>query len=89
MTRFWRPARPRRRSAQRLQQEVLQRAPFGAQVLPQLRAQDAVGRALAMVLDGGPAITRVPSTIIDVRNGDVRLLREGALAWSRVLHSTR
>jgi L-threonylcarbamoyladenylate synthase len=44
---------------------------------------------LAMVLDGGPAITRVPSTIVDVRNGDLRLLREGALPWSRVLHSTR
>lgn len=52
-------------------------------------AGDPAGAAVAMILDDGPATTRVPSTIVDVRGGEVRLLREGALAWDHVLHSTR
>jgi L-threonylcarbamoyladenylate synthase len=44
---------------------------------------------VAMILDDGPARTRVPSTIVDVRGREIRLLREGALPWDHVLHSTR
>lgn len=50
---------------------------------------DPTDDGVAMILDDGPAATRQPSTIVDVRGGEVRLLREGALAWDHVLHSTR
>lgn len=53
-------------------------------------AVEAAGlEGVAMILDGGPATTRVPSTIVDVRGREIRLLREGALPWDHVLHSTR
>lgn len=54
-----------------------------------IAAGDPTAAGVAMVLDDGPATTRLPSTIVDVRGGAVRLLREGALAWDHVLHSTR
>ena len=49
----------------------------------------ALGDALALVLDDGPAITRAPSTIVDVRGPAIRLVREGILPWDHVLHSMR
>jgi L-threonylcarbamoyladenylate synthase len=39
------------------------------------------------VVDAGPAPGGAPSTIVDVRRGDPRVLREGAIAWNRVLES--
>ena len=40
-----------------------------------------------MVLDGGPAAGGAPSTIVDARQTPPVLVREGAIAWDRVLHS--
>jgi L-threonylcarbamoyladenylate synthase len=40
-----------------------------------------------LVLDAGPAPGGAPSTIVDVRTGTPVLVREGAVAWSRVLES--
>lgn len=47
----------------------------------------AVGGAIDVMLDAGPAPGGAPSTIVDA-SGDVpRLLRAGAVAWERVLES--
>jgi tRNA A37 threonylcarbamoyladenosine synthetase subunit TsaC/SUA5/YrdC len=46
-----------------------------------------LGAAVALVVDGPAALTGPPSTIVDVRGADVRLIREGAVAWERVLQS--
>jgi L-threonylcarbamoyladenylate synthase len=40
-----------------------------------------------LILDTGRAPGGPPSTIVEVREGDLRLIREGAVAWSRVLES--
>jgi len=37
------------------------------------------------VVDGGATPGGLPSTIVDVRSGPPRLIREGAIAWNRVL----
>jgi L-threonylcarbamoyladenylate synthase len=39
------------------------------------------------VLDGGRVPGGAPSTIVDARDTPARLVREGAIAWSRVLES--
>ncbi len=49
----------------------------------------ALGPGVAAVLDGGPSACRTPSTIIDVRTAEIRLIRAGAVPWERVLHSNR
>ena len=46
-----------------------------------------LGGAIAVVLDGPTALTGPPSTIVDVRGRRPRLIREGAVAWERVLQS--
>ena len=46
-----------------------------------------LGAAVALVVDGPAALTGPPSTIVDVRGSDARLIREGAVAWERVLQS--
>ena len=46
-----------------------------------------LGAAVALVLDGPAALTGPPSTIVDVRGRDARLIREGAVAWEHVLQS--
>jgi L-threonylcarbamoyladenylate synthase len=38
------------------------------------------GSEIAFVLDGGPAIDAVPSTVVDATKGEIRVLRQGALA---------
>jgi L-threonylcarbamoyladenylate synthase len=40
-----------------------------------------------LVLDAGPAAGGAPSTIVDARSRPVRLVREGATPWERVLES--
>jgi L-threonylcarbamoyladenylate synthase len=40
-------------------------------------------------LDTGPAPGGAPSTIIDTREGSLRLVRAGAVAWDRVLRSIK
>ena len=47
----------------------------------------ALGSAVALVLDGPAALVGPASTIVDVRGRDARLIREGAVAWERVLQS--
>ena len=45
------------------------------------------GSGLAVVVDGGAAPGGRPSTIVDARGEQPVLLREGAVAWERVLQS--
>lgn len=40
-----------------------------------------------LVIDGGDARGGPPSTIVDARESPPRLIRAGAIAWERVLHS--
>ena len=40
---------------------------------------------LSVLVDAGPSPGGPPSTLIEAATGEVRLLREGALPWSRVL----
>ena len=46
-----------------------------------------LGAGVPLVVDGPVALTGPPSTIVDVRGRDARLVREGAVAWERVLQS--
>ncbi len=45
----------------------------------------ALGEAVAIVVDAGPATGGPPSTIVRVRAGRAELVRAGAIPWSRVL----
>ena len=47
----------------------------------------ALGPELAVLIDAGPAPGGAPSTIVDVRGDAPVLVREGAVAWDRVLQS--
>ena len=48
---------------------------------------DGLGEAVSLVLEQPTALTGPPSTIVDVRGRRPRLVREGAVAWERVLQS--
>jgi L-threonylcarbamoyladenylate synthase len=48
-----------------------------------------LGDAIDMVLDGGPSPGGAPSTIVEVVDGRVRLVRAGAVSWDRVLESLK
>ena len=48
---------------------------------------DGLGEAVSLVLEQSDALTGPPSTIVDVRGRRPRLVREGAVAWERVLQS--
>ena len=48
---------------------------------------DGLGAAVALVLEQTAPLTGPPSTIVDVRGRRPRLVREGAVAWERVLQS--
>jgi len=57
--------------------------------VPPVRLPNALG-AIAddpsvLVMDAGAAPGGAPSTIVDARGGEPRLVREGAIAWNRVL----
>lgn len=41
--------------------------------------RDGLGDKLAMILDGGPAVHGLESTVVAVRNGDIHLLRPGSI----------
>jgi L-threonylcarbamoyladenylate synthase len=60
---------------------------------PSLATADAVaaaiGRAIALVVDGGPSPGGPGSTLVDLTKDAPRLIREGPIAWSRVLESLR
>ena len=46
-----------------------------------------LGAEVALVLDGPAPLTGLPSTIVDVRGREPRLIREGSVAWGHVLQS--
>lgn len=47
----------------------------------------AFSKGIALLIDAGPTPGGTPSTIVDVTNDVPRLVREGAVAWNRVLES--
>jgi L-threonylcarbamoyladenylate synthase len=49
----------------------------------------AFGADLDAVVDAGPAPGGAPSTIVDARGEEPRLVREGAIAWAAVLESLK
>jgi len=51
-----------------------------------LDRQELVDRGV-LVIDGGGTAGGAPSTIVDARDRAPLLIREGAIAWDRVLHS--
>lgn len=58
---------------------------------PAAETADAVAAALGalvdLIVDDGPAAGGKPSTIVDLRGETPRLVRDGAIAWERVLES--
>ena len=59
---------------------------------PALEAADAArtfGDAIDLILDGGPAPLRVPSTVVDLTQWPARILREGAIDAERVRSALR
>jgi L-threonylcarbamoyladenylate synthase len=46
-----------------------------------------IGNRIDFLLDDGESPGGPPSTIVDVRSSEPRLVREGAIAWDRVLRS--
>lgn len=51
--------------------------------------EQALGRIVDLLLDGGPAPGGTPSTVVDATGSVPRLLRAGAVQWERVLESIR
>jgi L-threonylcarbamoyladenylate synthase len=57
---------------------------------PPISAADVsttMGDAIALVVDGGDTPGGAPSTLVDVRGAEPRLVRAGAVVWDRVLRS--
>jgi L-threonylcarbamoyladenylate synthase len=42
------------------------------------------GDRIELIIDGGAAKTDQPSTVIDVTGPDIKLIREGVIAWSAI-----
>jgi L-threonylcarbamoyladenylate synthase len=49
----------------------------------------AIGKGVALIVDGGPSPGGRASTIIDVTRHDPRLIREGPVPFDRVLEFLR
>jgi L-threonylcarbamoyladenylate synthase len=49
----------------------------------------ALGRGIALIIDGGPSPGGLASTIVDMTGEDPRLIREGPVAFDRVLEFLR
>jgi L-threonylcarbamoyladenylate synthase len=47
--------------------------------LTALEADNRIGRAVDLILDGGPATLRVSSTVVDLTSEEPRILREGPM----------
>jgi L-threonylcarbamoyladenylate synthase len=47
-----------------------------------------LGDRVELVLDGGSCAGGVPSTVVKVVNGDVEILREGAIAEADIIRAT-
>ena len=48
-----------------------------------------LGGAVDLALDAGPATYGKPSTVVELRGGELKLIREGALSWSEVVKALR
>ena len=44
---------------------------------------------LGLIVDGGPARSQKPSTVLDVSRGEARLIREGAVSWTELQETMR
>jgi tRNA A37 threonylcarbamoyladenosine synthetase subunit TsaC/SUA5/YrdC len=49
----------------------------------------ALGEGVALIIDGGPSPGGLASTIVDVTGEEPRLIREGPVAFERVLEFLR
>ena len=47
-------------------------------------AETYFGERVDAILDGGKAETKLPSTVIDATGDEVRLVREGIVAWKQI-----
>ena len=47
-------------------------------------ARDYFGDLIDLIVDGGPARTDLPSTVVDVSEAERRLIREGVIPWSDI-----
>lgn len=60
---------------------------------PPARTAGEVARAfphgLGLIVDGGPARSQKPSTVLDVSRGEARLIREGAVSWRELQETIR
>jgi L-threonylcarbamoyladenylate synthase len=50
-----------------------------------LHVMDSLGDRVAIVLDGGPATVGIESTVVDLRGGEVRILRPGGISAAQVV----
>jgi len=58
-----------------------------ADLAPAKTAQEVheyFGDAIELIVDGGPARSDLPSTVVDVSQLEPRLIREGVIAWSDI-----
>lgn len=61
----------------------------GPNALTAQAAADALGRAIALVLDGGECPGGEPSTVVDVSGGDPVIVREGPITVKKLLAALR
>ncbi len=47
------------------------------------------GDRIDLIIDGGPAKTDQPSTVIDISGSDIELIREGVIAWSVIIQGMK
>lgn len=56
----------------------------GPDPLTAQQAADALGEAVALVLEGGPCPGGMPSTVVDVTDDDLRIVREGPISEAQL-----
>jgi L-threonylcarbamoyladenylate synthase len=49
-----------------------------------LEVRNYFSDAVDLIVDGGAARTEQPSTVVNVREGEPRLIREGVITWSQI-----
>jgi L-threonylcarbamoyladenylate synthase len=53
------------------------------------KVQKYFGDAIELIVDGGPARSDLPSTVVDVSELEPRLIREGVIAWADIQSALR
>lgn len=48
------------------------------------KAREYFGDLIDLIVDGGPARTDLPSTVVDVTEDEPRLIREGVISWAEI-----